>query len=87
MSVTVEELDRLYTDVCYRLTVYKNRYKRYLDGITVSPEGQIQLDGLVLKDDCDAAYSDFTDSLLTYNERRVQYNDEQNVLDANEPVS
>ena len=46
MSITYDELERLYVDMEYKFNVYKNRYKRYLDQASLDGHGNLIMEDL-----------------------------------------
>ena len=73
MALTLEELERKHTDLCYKFTVYKNRYKRYLDQSYIDPSGRLAMIDMSLKDSADEAYQIFLSAYEQYQEYRKEF--------------
>jgi len=66
MAITLEQLEQKHTDLCYKFTVYKNRYKRYLDQSWIDSNGKICMSDFSLKDAADEAYQVFLEAYENY---------------------
>lgn len=75
--VTLEQLQNLHTDLCYKYTVYKNRYKRFLDNSWIDSNGQFAIKDLALKDDVDKAYAIFKSAYDAYQIFKQEYERER----------
>lgn len=77
MALTIEQLEHLHTDLCYKYTVYKNRYKKFLDNSWIDSNGQFAVRDLSLKDDVDVAYDIFKKAYDAYQIFKQEYDAER----------
>lgn len=76
MALTLEELEQKHTDLCYKFTVYKNRYKRYLDQAYIDSSGRLSMTDLSLKDSADEAYQVFLSAYEAYQQYRKEFEEQ-----------
>ena len=71
--LTLDELEQKHTDLCYKFTVYKNRYRRYLDQAYIDSTGRLCMEDLSLKDSADEAYQIFISAYEQYQQYRKEF--------------
>lgn len=76
MSITYDELERLYVDMEYKFNVYKNRYKRYLDQASLDSHGNLIMEDLSCKDKADDALQSFTAAYELFHEKKKEFEGE-----------
>lgn len=76
MSITYDELERLYVDMEYKFNVYKNRYKRYLDQASLDSHGNLIMEDLSCKDKADDALQSFTEAYEFFHEKKKEFEGE-----------
>ena len=76
MSITYDELERLYVDMEYKFNVYKNRYKRYLDQVSLDGHGNLIMEDLSCKDKADDALQYFTEAYELFHEKKKEFEGE-----------
>ena len=76
MSITYDELERLYVDMEYKFNVYKNRYKRYLDQASLDGHGNLIMEDLSCKDKADYALQSFTEAYELFHEKKKEFEGE-----------
>lgn len=76
MSITYDELERLYVDMEYKFNVYKNRCKRYLDQASLDSHGNLIMEDLSCKDKADDALQSFTEAYELFHEKKKEFEGE-----------
>lgn len=76
MALAIEDLEQKHTDLCYKFTVYKNRYKRYLDQAYIDSSGRLSMTDLSLKDLADEAYQVFLSAYEAYQQYRKEFEEQ-----------
>lgn len=76
MSVSYDELEHLYLDMEYKFTVYKNRYKKYLDQASLDSHGNLIMEDMSCKDRADEALQSFTEAYDLFHKKKKEFEGE-----------